>query len=145
MQFVSHILQSKGFDVWSISPDASVLAALREMKERNIGALLVIDRNGLAGIISERDCARTVVLEGKTAMDTLVKDVMSDHTVCVHPTQTVDDCMELMTEKRLRHLPVVKEGQLVGVVSIGDVVKAIITDKAEAIEQLERYLWRRSG
>jgi len=145
MKFVSHLLQAKGFDVWSISPDATVFTALERMAERNVGALLVVDHSGLVGVISERDCTRKVDIKGKTAKNTPVREIMSDRLVYVNPGQTIDDCMKLMTEKRIRHLPVIGEGRVIGVLSIGDVVKAIITDKDNAIEQLENYLWRKSG
>jgi CBS domain-containing protein len=140
MKLVSQVLQVKGFDVWSISPDASMYTALKVMAEHNVGALLVVDQDGLVGVISERDYARKVILEGKSSKETQVREIMSGKVYSVQPDQTIDDCMKLMTENRIRHLPVINEGQLVGVLSIGDVVKAIITDKEYVIGQLENYI-----
>lgn len=110
------------------------------MAEYDIGALLVVDQDRLVGVISERDYARKVILEGKSSKDTKVREIMSGTVYSVQPDQTIDDCMKLMTEKRIRHLPVINEGQLVGVLSIGDVVKAIMTEKEYAIGQLENYI-----
>jgi len=144
MKLASHVLHTKGYDVWMIAPDASVYSALTEMANRNVGALLVVDQNGLMGIISERDCARKLVLEGRTARDTLVREIMTDKVFSVRSGQTLEECMELMTEKRIRHLPVLENGRVIGVLSIGDVVKSIIDDKVDNIRRLETYLWRKS-
>ena len=140
MTFVSQILQSKGNDVWSVTPEASVYNALRIMSDKNVGALVVLSHGEIVGILSERDYARKVVLAGKTSRDTIVSEIMSSNVLCVGPDQTIDECMGLMTVKHIRHLPVVKEGKLLGVLSIGDVVKTIIADHEHTIEQLEHYI-----
>jgi CBS domain-containing protein len=138
---VGQLLRSKGHDVWSISPDASVYEALEVMADKNIGATLVIDRGGgLVGIMSERDYARKVILRGRMSRDTRVREIMTPDVVCVGPEQTVEECMALMTAKRIRHLPVLEKGQLVGVISVGDVVKSIISEQEFTIEQLESYI-----
>ena len=140
MKFVDQLLEGKGRDVWSVTPDATVYDALELMAEKRIGALVVLEGDGLAGLFSERDYARKVILEGKSSKDTPVRDVMSARVVCVSPEQTIQDCMGLMSEKRIRHLPVVAEDRIVGLVSIGDVVKAVIADQEEVIEYLEHYI-----
>lgn len=137
---VKQLLQAKGNAVWSISPDATVYDALKLLAEKDVGALLVLENERLVGIISERDYARKVILKGKTSMDTPVREIMTANVVTVRPDQTIDDCMTLMTEKRIRHLPVLEGEQLVGVISIGDVVKAIISQQEFVIEQLENYI-----
>jgi CBS domain-containing protein len=137
---VRHILQEKGQDSWFVNPKTSVLDALKLLAEKNIGALVVLENDRLAGIFSERDYARKVVLKGKASRDTLVGEVMTSGVVTVSPANTVEECMALMTEKRIRHLPVVEEGKLAGVISIGDVVRAIISDKEFMIQQLEQYI-----
>jgi CBS domain-containing protein len=137
---VKQLLQVKGRDVWSVTPDASVYEALVYMAEKNVGALLVLDGEQLAGIFSERDYARKVVLRGKTSKDTPVADIMTSRVVYVRPDQTIEDCMALMTDKHIRHLPVLDQGEVVGVISIGDVVKAIISEQTFIIEQLENYI-----
>lgn len=141
MHTVGQILRKKGHEVWSISPNSSVYEALKVMADKNIGALLVLDGDELAGIFSERDYARKVVLEGKTSRQTQIQEIMTSRVNCVHPEQTTDECMALMTAKHIRHLPVLNEDDhLVGVISIGDVVKAIISDQEFVIEQLENYI-----
>lgn len=140
MKLVSQLLTSKGHDVWSIAPDTTVLNALQLMADRKIGALLVLDEDKLVGVFSERDYARKVVLKGKSSKDTSVGDVMSSNIVRVVPDQTTELCMSLMTEKRVRHLPVVDGDKVIGVISIGDVVKAVIADREDVIEQLEQYI-----
>ena len=140
MKLVSQLLTAKGHDVWSIAPDTTVLKALQLMADRKIGALLVLDDDKLLGVFSERDYARKVILKGKSSNDTPVRDVMSSNTVCVVPDQTTELCMSLMTEKRVRHLPVVDDDKVVGIISIGDVVKAVIADREDVIEQLEQYI-----
>ncbi len=140
MKTVAHILDAKGRSVWSVPPDASVYAALEEMANRDVGALLVVDGDRLAGIVSERDYARKVILLGRRSQEAAVSDIMTADVHTVTPDSSVDDCMALMTERRIRHLPVLEEGRLVGLVSIGDVVKAVISDKEHLIEQLERYI-----
>ena len=140
MKTVMQVLQVKGHDVWSIGPDASVYEALKLMADREVGALLVLDAGKLVGIMSERDYARKVILEGRFAKDTPVREIMSARVVCVRPEQTIEECMALMTDKRIRHLPVLKDDDLVGLVSIGDVVKTIISEQDFIIQQLEHYI-----
>jgi len=137
---VRDILQEKGREIWRVSPDTSVFDALKLMADRNIGALLVLDGEKLAGIFSERDYARKVILKGKASRDTAVREIMTAVVVTVRLAQTVEECMELMTANRIRHLPVVEGDQLAGVISIGDVVKAIISDREFTIKQLENYI-----
>ena len=140
MKKVRDILEVKGLDVWSIGPDASVFDALKLMAEKDVGALVVLEGGNLAGIISERDYARKVVLHGRASPTTQVKEIMTTGVVCVDPEQNVDECMALVTERRIRHLPVMEGGKLIGVISIGDLVKSIITEQQFIIEQLERYI-----
>jgi CBS domain-containing protein len=140
MSTVRDILRSKGHDVWSIGCDVTVYEALKLMADRNVGAVLVMDGGSLMGILSERDYARKVALYGKTATDTSVGEIMTERVVYVHPEQKTEECMALMTDKRVRHLPVLEEDQVVGVISIGDVVKAIISHQEFIIEQLEHYI-----
>ncbi len=140
MNFVNEILKAKGRDVWTVSSDSTVYDALQEMADKNVGALLVVEDDKLVGVFSERDYARKVILHGKASKDTLVKEIMSTEMFWVRPDETVAGCMELMTNMRIRHLPVLDEGRLVGVISIGDVVKAVISEKEFAIQQLEQYI-----
>lgn len=140
MTHVTQCLQSKGKRVWSIHPEASVFEALGMMAEKNIGAVLVMDGDSLEGIFSERDYARKVILRGRSSKEIAVKEVMTAKVICIEPNLSLDDCMALMTEKRIRHLPVLDEGKVVGLISIGDVVKQIIADKEFVIEQLEHYI-----
>jgi CBS domain-containing protein len=140
MKTVAQVLRTKGNEVLSVSPELSVFDALGVMAEKNVGALLVVEGGRLAGIFSERDYARKVILKGKASRETPVRDIMTSHVLYVRPEQTVDDCMALMTDKRVRHLPVLDEERLVGVISIGDVVKAIITEQEFMIEQLQNYI-----
>ena len=141
MHTVGQILRKKGHDVWAINPDATVYEALELLAEKNIGALVVLEADELVGIFSERDYARKVILQGKTSRDTQISEVMTSRVNCVHPEQTTDECMALMTAKHIRHLPVLDEkDRLMGVISIGDVVKAIISDQEFVIEQLENYI-----
>lgn len=140
MTTINHLLETKGHDIWSISPDASVYEALKVMAEKEIGALLVIADGELIGIISERDYARKVILKGKTSVDTPVREIMTSKVIYVLAEQSIEDCMALMTEKHIRHLPVYTGDQLVGVISIGDVVKAVISQQEFVIEQLEKYI-----
>lgn len=137
---VRQLLQAKGSAVWSVGPDDTVFAALELMAEKNIGALMVVEGGALVGVFSERDYARKVVLHGRASRDTAVRDVMSDRVVTVSPEKTVADCTVLMTENRIRHLPVVEDGRTVGLVSIGDVVKAIISEQSFLIDQLQSYI-----
>jgi CBS domain-containing protein len=140
MATVESILDSKGHHVWSVSPDHTVLDALKMMAEQEIGAVLVMDGEKLVGIITERDYARKVVLAGRSSKDAKVKDIMSTGVVCVAPQRWIDECMALMTDKRVRHLPVLDQKRVVGVVSIGDLVKAKIDDQEFTITQLQSYI-----
>jgi len=140
MKTVTQLLRAKGHDVLSVSPETSVFEALEVMAERNVGALLVLEENRLVGIFSERDYARKVILKGKASKDTPVREIMTSHVLYVRPEQTVDECMALMTDKHVRHLPVLEEDRLVGVISIGDVVKSIIAEQEFIIEQLQNYI-----
>ena len=140
MFIVKQILNQKGRDVWSVPPDATIYEALELMAEKNIGAVLVMEGDTLAGIFSERDYARKVVLQGKSSQETPVRDGMTEEVICVRPDQSVEGCMSLMTEKRIRHLPVLEGESVVGVISIGDVVKSVISQQANTIEHLESYI-----
>ena len=137
---ISAILNQKGSDVWSIPPDASVYSAIETMADKHVGALLVIEDGHLVGIVSERDYARKVVLMGRSSSDTFVREIMtpSPKTVCLECS--VDDAMRTMTSNRIRHLPVVDNDKVVGVMSIGDIIKYIIASQDKAIEQLEHYI-----
>jgi CBS domain-containing protein len=140
MKTVRQLLQFKGNKVCSVHPQATVYDALKIMDENNVGALLVLEAGELVGIFSERDYARKVVLRGKTSRETQIHEIMTLKVDCVNPSQSVRECMSVMTEKHIRHLPVMDNGELTGVISIGDVVKAIITDQEFTIEQLESYI-----
>ena len=140
MQIVGQLLRLKGTDVFSVTPQDSVLHAIEVMATRHVGALLVMNQGSLVGIISERDYARKVILKNRSSHDTPVGDIMSSPAISVTPEETVHHCMEIMTERRFRHLPVVKGGRVVGMLSIGDLVKAVIQEQTEHIEQLERYI-----
>jgi len=133
-------LKTKGYDRWTVSPDASVYEALQVLNEKNIGALLVIDSGRLAGIFSERDYARKIILKGKFSKNTQVKEVMTDTVITVTPEENIEKCMELMTRERIRHLPVMKDSKVIGVISIGDIVKAIISDQKSTIGLLNDYI-----
>jgi CBS domain-containing protein len=140
MKTAGQLLAGKTAGIVSIHPDATVLDALRLMAERDIGALPVLDGQKLAGIFSERDYARRVALHGKSSHDTPVSDVMTHRVLCVTPDKLVDECMEIMTQKRCRHLPVVHDKQVIGILSIGDLVKEVISEQQETIHQLESYI-----
>lgn len=140
MKRVKDVLEVKGNDVWSIEPGASVYDAMKLMADKGVGALMVMDGSRLVGVISERDYARKVILEGRSSRTTQVKEIMETRVVYTHLEQNIEECMALMTEKRVRHLPVMDEGQLVGVISIGDLVKSIISEQKFMIEQLVRYI-----
>ncbi|GAB4536268.1 MAG: CBS domain-containing protein [Anaerolineae bacterium] len=140
MLTVGQLLRTKGYDVWSVEPDASVYDALKLMAEKDVGALMVLEGEKLVGIISERDYARKVILKEKSSMDIPVREIMTSQVISVRPEQTIGECMTLMTNERIRHLPVLEDGRLVGIISIGDVVKAIISHQAFMIEQLESYI-----
>jgi CBS domain-containing protein len=140
MKTVREILQTKGHDIWSITPEATVYEALKTMADKEVGALLVIDQGHIYGILSERDYARKVILKGKFSKDVPVREIMTDRVLYVRPSQTVEECMALMIDKRVRHLPVIEDGKIVGLISIGDVVKGLITEKELLIEELENYI-----
>lgn len=137
---VGAVIHHKGHDVWSVSPDASVLDAIAMMSAKNIGALLVMEGKVLRGIITERDYTRKVVLKGRASKDTPVRTIMNTDIVCVHPSDTVERCMKIMSQPGMRHLPVVAEGQVVGVISLGDMVRWIMSAQKVMIDQLERYI-----
>ena len=140
MKTVRQLLQMKGGQIYEIAPDARVFDALTLMAEREVGALVVTDGGRLAGIISERDYARKVILHGKSSHDMQVRDIMTAKVITVHPGQTIEECMALMTGKRFRHLPVIEGDRLIGVVSIGDLVKEVIAEQEQTIKQLESYI-----
>ncbi len=135
-----HLLDDKGHEIYAIGPDDPVLAAIRAMAERGIGALLVLRDDQLAGIVSERDYARNIILKGRSSADTPVRDIMVADVVTVAPTDSVETCMRLCTEHRVRHLPVLEDGKVIGVLSIGDLVKAVISEQTAQIEHLQRYI-----
>ena len=137
---VKQLIQRKGSQVWAVQPETTVLEALTLMADKRIGALLVFDENQLVGIFSERDYARKVRLKGKSSHDTPIREIMTENVICVRPEQSMGDCMALMTDKRIRHLPVLDDNQIIGVVSIGDVVKEIISEQEFVINQLENYI-----
>jgi CBS domain-containing protein len=137
---VKDVLDVKGREIWSIESNASVYEAMKLMADKEIGALLVMEGQDLVGLISERDYARKVILQGRSSRSTQVKEIMTTRLVVAHPEEQIEKCMALMTEKRVRHLPVFDEGKLVGVISIGDLVKSIIDEQKFTIEQLERYI-----
>src|ERR1700675_1408701 len=140
MQTVSQLLKVKGNQIFSVAPHESVLRAIEIMATRYVGALLVMNEGTLLGIISERDYARKVILKNRSSHDTPVSDIMTSPAISVSPEDTVHHCMQLMTEGRFRHLPVVKSDRVVGILSIGDLVKAVIQEQSQHIEQLERYI-----
>ncbi len=137
---VSSILSSKGSQIWSVKPDITVFEAISTMAEKNVGALLVMDAGKLLGVISERDYTRKVALKGRSSRDTTVREILSAHVISATPKQTIEDCMRLMTENRVRHLPIVEGDTVVGIVSIGDLVNWTISAQHAAIEQLENYI-----
>jgi CBS domain-containing protein len=137
---VRDILAVKGRDVWSIGPSASVYDAMKLMADKGIGALLVVEGEKVVGIISERDYARKVILQGRSSRTTQVREIMTSRVAYAEPEQNIEECMALMTEMRIRHLPVMESGKLRGVISIGDLVKSIIAEQKFIIEQLERYI-----
>ena len=145
MKTLKQLLEAKGRNVYSITPDARVFDALKLMADKSVGALIVMEGDRLAGIISERDYARKVILHGKSSHDLQVRDIMTSKVITVHTGQTVEECMALMTEKRIRHLPVTEGERLIGVLSIGDLVKEVIAEQRQTIEQLERSEERRVG
>jgi len=140
MKTVYNLLKKKGSQIWAIGPDASIYEAVSMMAEKGIGALLVMEGEQLHGIISERDYARKVILAGKSSRQTPVKEIMTTAVLCAKLEQSVEQCLALMTDKRIRHLPVADGGKVVGLVSIGDLVKEIIAEQQFIIEQLEHYI-----
>lgn len=142
MASVKQILQGKGHEVWSIGPDASVYDAIEMMAAKEVGALVVMEGESLVGVLSERDYARKVVLEGRSSKGTKIRDIMTTRVAYARPEQSVQDCMAMMTEKRVRHLPVMDGEKVLGMISIGDLVKSIIEEQQHVIEQLEQYITR---
>ena len=140
MTTVRDILKEKGNRVWTIGPEASVFEALSLMAEKEIGALVVTDQNKIVGVMSERDYARKIILKGKTSRETPVRQIMTARVFYVAPERTVDECMALMTDKTIRHLPVLENDELIGIVSIGDVVKSMISEREFIIDRLEAYI-----
>lgn len=140
MKLVKHLLDSKGHDVISVAPDLSVFDAIKLMADRLVGSLIVMDDEELRGIVTERDYARKVIIKGRSSESTRVSEIMSTDVLTTSSSQTVNQCMELMTERRIRHLPVVEDDRVIGMISIGDLVQAIIADQQEEIEQLESYI-----
>ena len=141
MKLVKHLLDAKGRNVISIAPDASVFDAIKVMADESIGSLVVMDENGkLAGIVTERDYARKVIVMGRSSKDTQVAEIMTTDVLTAASDHTVNACMEIMTERKIRHLPVVEDGRVIAMISIGDLVQAIIADQKEEIEHLEHYI-----
>jgi CBS domain-containing protein len=140
MKLVKHLLDSKGHDVISVAPDLSVFDAIKLMADKLVGSLLVMDDEVLRGIVTERDYARKVIIKGRSSESTSVSEIMSTDVLTTSSSETVNQCMELMTERRIRHLPVVEDDRVIGMISIGDLVQAIISDQQEEIEQLESYI-----
>jgi CBS domain-containing protein len=140
MILVSHLLDRKGNDVWSVDADQPVIEAIRVMAERQVGALAVLSNGQLVGLVSERDYARKVALLGRASGQTPVREIMSSPVVTVRPGETVQRCMEIMTGKRIRHLPVVEDGAMAGMVSIGDLVRAVMEEQQQTIEHLEKFI-----
>ena len=142
MAKVKQILQEKGREVWSVGPEATVYDAIAMMADKEVGALVVMDADKLVGVVTERDYARKVVLQGRSSKDTRIRDIMTSRVAYARPDQSVEECMAVMTEKRIRHLPVMEGEQMLGIISIGDLVKAIIEEQQHVIEQLEQYISR---
>ncbi len=140
MATVAQLLGQKPRSIYSVTPDAPVLEAIRAMAEHSVGALLVMQGDKLAGIVSERDYARKVILKGRSSSDTPVKQIMTAEVITVEPGQSTQQCMQIMTDRRVRHLPVVEGGRVLGMLSIGDLVRAVLAEQAQTIEQLENYI-----
>jgi CBS domain-containing protein len=140
VETVRSILETKGSLAWSVAPEATVYEAIEMMAGRSVGALVVVSEGNLVGIVSERDYARKVILKGHSSRDTRVEEIMSSPVITVTPDHTVDECLRIATESRIRHLPVLDGGKLAGIVSIGDLVKAVVSAQAETIHQLNKYI-----
>ena len=140
MKLVKHLLDGKGRDIVSVVPDSTVLEAIILMADKAIGSLIVMDDDELLGIVTERDYARKVIIKGRSSKTTLVSEIMTTGVFTTSSAKSVNDCMSLMTEKRIRHLPVLEDNRVIGMISIGDLVQAIISDQKEEIEQLENYI-----
>lgn len=140
MRSARHLLEGKGGDIFAIAPEGSVLDAIRLMAQKHVGALLVMRGDALVGIVSERDYARNVILKDRSSRDTAVGDIMSSPVITVTPGASLDECMRTVTDHRVRHLPVLDGSRVIGVLSIGDLVKAVIDDQAREIEQLQSYI-----
>jgi CBS domain-containing protein len=140
MRTVRQLLEAKTPEIYAIAPEAPVIEAIRLMAEKRIGAVLVMEGTRLVGILSERDYARKIVLQGRSSSDTPVRTIMTADVVTVRPEDTADHCMQVVTEQRIRHLPVMRGGEVIGVVSIGDLVKAVIEDQQVELDQLQRYI-----
>ena len=140
MATVKQLLDEKGSSVRSVGPDDTVFNAIQTMSDNNIGSLVVLEGDRLVGIVTERHYARNVFLKGRSSPKTSVKDIMTTHVVCARPEQSVEECMAIMTEKAVRHMPVLQDDRVIGIVSIGDLVKNIISDKEFVIDQLEHYI-----
>jgi CBS domain-containing protein len=137
---IRHLLDTKGYEVWSISPNATVYEAIELLADKDIGAVLVMDGDKLEGILSERDYARRLILKGRTSKGTEVRAVMTSDVLTLNPENTLEECMALMTQKHVRHIPILEEGKVIGIVSIGDAVNATIANQEFLIEQLEKYI-----
>lgn len=140
MRRVKRILEAKGYDIWYIEPAASVYEAIHLLAEKQIGALLVMENDQLVGIFSERDYARQIILMNRSSESTKVQDIMTKEVLQVQPNAEIEDCMSLMTEKRIRHLPVVEDDKVIGMISIGDLVRAVIAEQQSTINDLEKYI-----
>ena len=140
MKRIQTLLKKKGYDVWSIAPDASVYDAIHLMAEKAVGALIVMDGPNLVGVISERDYARKIILEGRSSENTKISEIMSSEVITAGPDNRIEECMAIMTERRIRHLPVLDGNEVLGVISLGDLVKYIIAEQQFVIEQMERYI-----
>jgi len=140
MKTVRDILAVKGREVWTIELEATVFEAMKRMAEKEVGALLVADGPKLVGLISERDYARKVILQGRSSADTQVREIMTSPVISVSPDHTVDDCMRIVTAKRIRHLPVVRDDRVIGIVSIGDLVRSVVSMQGETIQYLQEYI-----
>jgi CBS-domain-containing membrane protein len=140
VQTASEILRIKGNDIWSVKPDDTILNAIQLMADHEVGALLVMDHEKLVGIVTERDYTRKVALEDRSSKDALVREIMSERVLCARPEQTVNECMALMSDKRARHLPILDHKKVIGIISIGDLVKSIIREQQFEIEALQHYI-----